>query len=63
MSESNEYWSSAAGLRNVSENIGAEIPSNWNCVRNSLKERLLLNFTAIKSEDEWNVLAPCDDVR
>jgi hypothetical protein len=56
LSESDEYWSSAAGRRNVSENIGAEILSTWTCVRNWLKQRLLLNFTVTKSEDEWNVL-------
>jgi len=48
----------------VSENIGAEILSNWYCVRNSLKERLLLNFAAIKFEDEWKECpGRCDDVR
>jgi hypothetical protein len=40
--------SSAADIRNVSANFGADILNNLNSVKKMLKERLTLNFIPIK---------------
>ena len=54
-SESNKHTSSAAGLRNLLENFGAEIVNNLDSVKNMLQKRLALNLIPMKCREELNV--------